>query len=159
MSAAPAAPGVLFLCIANSIRSQMAEALARRLAPKGVAVYSAGVSPGRVSPYALRVLAESGIDASEQYAKPLSAVPYAKIGTVITLCSEDLRASLPPGPQVLRWPLDDPASSARSEDELMDALRRVRDDLEGRLREFFARTAAGAASSKRSARGSQKTTS
>jgi len=133
--------GVLFLCIANSIRSQIAEAVARRVAPEGVEIYSAGVSPGRVSTYALRVLAESGIDASEQYSKPLSAVPYGTIGTVITLCREDLRASLPAGPEVLRWPIEDPTSAARSEGDLLDAFRRVRDDLESRLRVYFAERA------------------
>jgi arsenate reductase len=130
--------GLLFICMANSIRSQIAEAVARHVAPDGVEVYSAGVSPGRVSTYALRVLAESGIDASEQYSKPLSAVPYGRIATVITLCRENLDASLPPGPKILRWPLDDPAAAARSEEELLEALRRVRDDLESRLNTYFA---------------------
>lgn len=141
MSTLPSRRGILFICIANSIRSQIAEAVARRLAPDGVDVYSAGVSPGRVNPYVQRVLKEAGIDASAQYAKPLSAVPYGNVGTVITLCRENVRASLPPGPAVLCWPLEDPVAGAASEEDLMEALRGVRDDLERRLKVFFSAVA------------------
>jgi len=143
MDTAHSRSGLLFICIANSIRSQIAEGVARHIAPEGVEVYSAGVSPGRLSAHVVRVLSESGIDASEQYSKPLSAVPYGRIATVITLCPEDLRNSLPAGPEVLRWPIEDPTASARSEDEFLDSLRRLRDELEGRLKSYFAQRRSG----------------
>ena len=59
----------LFLCVANSARSQMAEGIARSLAPAGVKISSAGSAPSKVNPFAIRVLAEIGIDATRQYSK------------------------------------------------------------------------------------------
>jgi arsenate reductase len=138
MPAASPPAGILFLCIANSIRSQLAEGLARRVAPEGIDIFSAGVAPGRLSPYVVRVLSERGIDASEQYSKPLSAVPYAKVGLVVTLCREDLSASIPAGPRLLSWPLEDPIARAVSEKDVLDNLRRLSTDLERRIAGLFA---------------------
>ena len=81
---------LLFLCVANSARSQIAEGLARRLAPPGVAVYSAGSEPGTINPLAVRVLAEAGVDASGQFSKGLDAVPLDEIDLVVTLCAEEV---------------------------------------------------------------------
>jgi arsenate reductase len=135
---------VLFLCVANSVRSQIAEGVARRLAPPGVEVYSAGASPGRISSTAVAVLAEAGIDASSQYAKPLGAVPHDRIGLVVTLCPEDLGVSVPPGVEQLHWPSDDPTAGATSEEERLEAFRRLRDALEAKIAALFAtRAAAG----------------
>ena len=66
---------ILFLCVANSARSQMAEGLARSMAPEGVEVMSAGSTPARVSPYAVEVMSEIGIDLSSHRAKSVDDVP------------------------------------------------------------------------------------
>lgn len=142
-------PNLLFLCVANSIRSQLAEGLARRLAPPGIEVYSAGASPGRIHGYVVAVLDEVGIDASAQYAKPLSAVPHDRIGTVVTLCAEDLGLSVPRGVERLHWPTEDPTASAISDDEMMEAFRRVREALERKIAALFATRAASAGDGRR----------
>ena len=81
---------VLFLCVANSARSQIAEGLARRLAPRGTSVYSAGSEPGTINPLAVRALAEVGVDASAQQSKGLDAIPLDEIDLVVTLCAEEV---------------------------------------------------------------------
>jgi arsenate reductase len=126
----------LFLCVANSARSQIAEAIANRLAPEDVEIYSAGSSPARISSYALRVLAEIGIDASHQFAKPIEAIPRERVGTVITLCAEEVCPVFPGHVERLHWPLQDPMGI--TEQEVLEAYRRIRDQLMERLEEFFA---------------------
>jgi arsenate reductase len=133
----PSPRGVLFLCVANSVRSQIAEGIANRLAPAEVEIYSAGSSPARISSYAVRVLAEIGIDATGQYAKPIEAIPLDRIGTVITLCAEEVCPTLRVQAQRLHWPLADPSSVGVLEADLYDAYRRLRDELWLRLSEYF----------------------
>ena len=80
---------VLFLCVANSARSQMAEALARRRFGDRLRVQSAGSAPSKVNPYAIQVLAELGIDASAQVSKHVDGIDPASVDLVITLCAEE----------------------------------------------------------------------
>ena len=81
--------GILFLCVANSARSQLAEGIARVLAPPGVTVWSAGSQPTRVRPEAIAALAEIGIDISRHRSKAVAEIPAAEVDTVITLCGEE----------------------------------------------------------------------
>ena len=81
--------GILFLCVANSARSQMAEGIARSLAPAHVRIGSAGSRPTRVRPEAIAVLREIGIDISGHRSKAVSEIPPDGIDTVITLCDEE----------------------------------------------------------------------
>ncbi|MGZ8474575.1 MAG: arsenate reductase ArsC, partial [Candidatus Deferrimicrobiaceae bacterium] len=78
---------ILFLCVANSSRSQMAEGIARSLAPLGVKVSSAGSSPAPVHPRAIQVLKEIGIDISGHRSKGLDSIDAGSIDAVITLCA------------------------------------------------------------------------
>jgi protein-tyrosine-phosphatase len=137
MSTRAEAEGVLFLCVANSARSQMAEALARHLAPNGTEVFSAGSVPSRVHPFAVRVLEEIGIDCSRLYSKPLTQVPRDRVGTVVTLCEEELCPVFPAPVARLHWPLGDPAACGGSDLDVLAAFRRTRDDLRSRLGELF----------------------
>jgi protein-tyrosine-phosphatase len=137
---APDSPrGVVFLCVANSARSQMAEGIARALAPPGVTVWSAGSTPTRVRPEAISVLAEIGIDISGHRSKSVSEIAAAEVDTVITLCGEEECPVWLGRARRLHWGLPDPASVDGSESERTDAFRRTRDDLRRRLTEFFAR--------------------
>ncbi len=131
--------GLLFLCVANSARSQMAEALARRTAPAGVTVWSAGSEPTRVNPLTVRVLAELGIDASGQRAKGLGAIPVGDVDTVVTLCAEEVCPVFPGAVRRLHWPLPDPAAAAGDEAARLAAFRAVRDELARRVAALFDR--------------------
>jgi arsenate reductase len=124
---------ILFLCVANSARSQMAEGLARRLAPRGTRVYSAGSEPGTINPLAVRVLAEAGVDASGQFSKGLDAIPLDAIDLVVTLCAEEICPLFPRPVGKLHWPLPDPARAGGSDEQRLAAFRAVRDELSARL--------------------------
>lgn len=128
---------VLFMCVANSARSQLAEALARRLAPPGVEVASAGSEPGTIRPEAVAVLAERGLDASTQYSKGLDAIDADRVTHVITLCAEEVCPVFIGNVVRLHWPQPDPARVDGSPDDVLDAFRSARDALEARLREWF----------------------
>jgi len=130
--------GLLFLCVANSARSQMAEGIARFLAPPGVTVWSAGSQPTRVRPEAVAALAEIGIDISHHRAKDVSGIPAAAVDTVITLCGEEECPVFLGRAHRLHWGLPDPAGVDGSETEKADAFRRVRDELRRRLAVVFA---------------------
>jgi arsenate reductase (thioredoxin) len=129
--------GVLFLCVANSARSQMAEGIARSLAPKGVTVWSAGSQPARVRPEAIAVLAEIGLDISGHWSKSVSEIPLDQVDTVITLCGEEECPVFPRRARRLHWGLPDPAAVGGSEGDRLDAFRRTRDELRRRLAVAF----------------------
>jgi arsenate reductase len=130
--------GVLFLCVANSARSQLAEGIARCLAPPAVTVWSAGSSPTRVRPEAIAALAEIGIDISHHQSKAVSDIPAADVDTVITLCGEEECPVFLGRARRLHWGLPDPASVGSSEADRVDAFRRTRDELRRRLAVVFA---------------------
>jgi arsenate reductase len=128
---------VLFLCVANSARSQLAEGLARRLAPPKARVYSAGSEPGTINPLAVQALAEVGVDASAQRSKGLDAIPLEEIDLVVTLCAEEVCPLFPRQVRKLHWPLPDPAKATGSDEERLAAFRAVRNELAARLETLF----------------------
>jgi protein-tyrosine-phosphatase len=132
------APGdlVLFLCVANSARSQLAEGLARRLAPASVDVASAGSEPGTIRREAVAVLAERGIDASSQRSKGIEAIDAERVTHVVTLCAEEVCPVFPGDVERLHWPLPDPAR-VEGEADRLEAFRAARDAIEARLREWL----------------------
>ena len=130
--------GVLFLCVANSARSQLAEGIARSLAPAGVTVWSAGSQPTRVRPEAIAVLAEIGIDISHHRSKSVSEIPAAEVDTVVTLCGEEECPVFLGKARRLHWGLPDPAVVGGSDADRADAFRRTRDELRRRLGVVFA---------------------
>ena len=133
--------GVLFLCVANSARSQLAEGIARFLAPPGVAVWSAGSQPTRVRPEAIAALAEIGVNISHHRSKAVSDIPAAEVDTVITLCGEEECPVFLGRARRLHWGLPDPAGVGGSEADRVDAFRRTRDQLRRRLAVVFAQDA------------------
>jgi arsenate reductase len=130
--------GVLFLCVANSARSQMAEGIARSLAPAGTKIWSAGSRPTSVRPEAIAVLKEVGIDISGHRAKAVSEIPATEVDTVITLCGEEECPLFLGKATRLHWGLPDPAAVSGSEAERLNAFRKVRDELRRRIGDFFA---------------------
>jgi protein-tyrosine-phosphatase len=129
--------GILFLCVANSARSQMAEGIARSLAPPGVKIWSAGSHPTRVRPEAIEVLKEIGIDISGHRSKAVSEIPADDIGTVITLCAEEECPVFLGKAERLHWGLSDPAALTGSKLEGLAAFRAIRDELLRRIENFL----------------------
>jgi arsenate reductase len=130
---------VLFLCVANSARSQMAEGIARSLAPADVKVSSAGSAPSRLNPLAVRALAEIGIDISGQRSKSVDEIPPRDVDAVVTLCAEEVCPVFPGEALRIHWGLPDPAAAAGSDDQRLQAFRDVRDELRRRLEVVFRR--------------------
>lgn len=127
--------GVLFLCVHNSARSQMAEGLARSLLPPDTAVWSAGSDPAsQVHPRAIEVMRELALDIAGQRPKRISEVPLDQINTVIHLCAEEICVTLPGIERTETWALSDPAATDAEPDEQIAAFRRVRDELHRRIR-------------------------
>ncbi len=125
--------GVLFLCVANSARSQMAEGLARTLLPPDVRVWSAGSHPTSVRPEAVAVLAELGVDIRGQRSKAVAEIPAAEVDTVVTLCAEEECPVFLGRATRLHWGLPDPAAVGGSDEERLTAFRAVRDELRRHL--------------------------
>lgn len=129
-------PGVLFLCVANSARSQMAEGLARAHFGDAVRVQSAGSRPSAVNPLAVAALAEVGIDASRQRSKSVEEIDPASVDLVITLCAEEICPVFPKRVRKIHWPLPDPAAEPSPTEHPLDAFRDVRDELARRIAEL-----------------------
>ena len=109
-------PTILFLCVANSARSQMAEGLARAMAPDGYRFLSAGSEPGRLNPLAVEALHEKGIDISHHRAKGLDAIPLDEMDVIVTLCAEEVCPVVPGQVRRLHWALPDPHGLAAFRD-------------------------------------------
>ena len=124
---------VLFLCTRNSARSQIAEGLARAVAPSGTEIWSAGTEPGTLHPLALEVMREIGIDLGQQHAKAIDQTPWREVDTVVTLCAEADEACpvLPTEVRRLHWPLPDPARAP--EEQRLEAFRSARDEIRRRV--------------------------
>lgn len=122
--------GVLFLCVANSARSQLAEAIARHLAPE-LEVWSAGSEPTHVRPQVRIVLDEVEIDPRGLRSKSMLEVPMEDIDVVVALCREERCPFMPGTYTKVSWPLPDPA--AAPDDEINEAFRATRDELMRRL--------------------------
>ncbi len=130
---------VLFLCVANSARSQMAEGIARSLAPAAVKVSSAGSRPSRLNPLAVKALAEIGLDIRNHRSKSVDDIPPGEVDVVITLCAEEVCPVFLGKAHRLHWGLPDPAGTDRTDEEQLQAFRDVRDELRRRLAVVFAR--------------------
>jgi len=116
---------ILFLCVANSARSQMAEGLARRRFGDRVRVQSAGSRPSTVNPRAVAAMAELGIDLSAHTSKSVDAIDPASVDTVITLCAEEVCPVFLGNATRLHWPIPDPITD--------DDFRAARDAIRARL--------------------------
>ncbi|HUF24316.1 MAG TPA: arsenate reductase ArsC [Vicinamibacterales bacterium] len=126
-------PGVLFLCVANAARSQMAEALARSLYGDRLSVQSAGSMATRVHDVAVAAMKDRGIDISAARSKSVDTIDPASVDVVITLCAEEVCPIWPGRIERLHWPLPDPAAPG---DDRLQRFRATRDEIERRLIEL-----------------------
>jgi arsenate reductase len=135
---------ILFMCASNSARSQLAEALARRLLP-GLEVASAGTDPaGVVRPAALRVLEEMGIPTEQLHSKSVDELPpgfVEGLDYLVMLCADAVCPNLPGRFVRLHWPLEDPAEFEQigGETDKIIRYRNARDRIASELRLFGSR--------------------
>ncbi|MEI7432628.1 MAG: arsenate reductase ArsC [Methanomicrobiales archaeon] len=131
---------IIFLCSYNSVRSQMAEGLMRHLFGDRYNVYSAGVACGGVSPYAVAVMEEIGIDISHQRSKTLHEFKGRHFSVVVTLCDNGKEACiscLPIGDLVIHHNFYAPNEIGLPKDEIMKEFADVRDQIQTWLRQQF----------------------
>lgn len=129
---------ILFLCVANSARSQMAEGLARKRFGPRVDVQSAGSEPATVNPYAIEVMREAGVDLSGHHSKSVQGIDPGAVGLVITLCAEEVCPVFLGGAERLHWPIPDPASKDPSltREDMLARFRTARDTIEKKLEDL-----------------------
>jgi len=132
---------VLFLCTHNSARSQMAEGLLRAMYGEEYEAYSAGVAATSVDPRAVLVMKEMGIDISGQHSKTFSEFGDTIFDLAVTVCDRarqacpicstrlELPSSLPKAREVIHRSFEDPAAALGTEEEQLEAFRRVRDEI------------------------------
>lgn len=125
---------ILFLCVANSARSQMAEGLARYILGKDTEVLSAGSKPATVNPHAIDAMAEIGIDITGQYSKSVDMIDPSGLDLVVTLCAEEVCPILPGQVRRLHWPIPDPAAQAPGEAQAR--FRAARDLIEEKIKDL-----------------------
>jgi len=129
---------VLILCTGNSARSQMAEGLLRARGGGRFEVYSAGTRPTRVREEAVEVMREAGLDMGAHRSKSVEEFEGREFDYVITVC-DNARETCPVFPgrtERVHWSFDDPAASEGTREERLAVFRRVRDEIDARLREW-----------------------
>lgn len=134
---------VLFICVHNSARSQMAEEYLKKFAPDRFEVESAGLEPGTINPLAAEVLNEEGINITSK--KTNSVFEFFREGRryhyVITVCSKEASERCPVFPRVgpiqrLHWPFDDPSKVTGTDKKKLTKIRMIRDHIKQKILEF-----------------------
>ena len=130
---------ILFLCTGNSCRSQMAEGFLRHLGGDRVTVDSAGLEAHGQNPRAIKVMDEVGVDIYSQQSTVLTDAHLDWADLVVTVCghADESCPILPPGTAKHNWGLPDPARAKGDEEAIMSEFRRVRDDIEQRVRSLL----------------------
>jgi arsenate reductase (thioredoxin) len=125
-------PEVLFVCVHNAGRSQMAAALLDHYAAGRVHVRSAGSAPAdEINPDVIAAMSELGIDVSREFPKPLTDEAVRAADAVVTMGCGDT-CPIYPGKRYEDWEVDDPAETD------LDGVRRIRDDIDARVRQLLA---------------------
>jgi len=132
---------VLFLCVGNSCRSQMAEGLLRDMAGDKYEVESCGAVATGLSSRAVQAMGEIGIDISQQQSQRDEEYQGQRFDYVITVCDESGETPCPvfvgEAVERLHWPFVDPAYALGDEEEVMAVFRRVRDEIKAKLEDYF----------------------
>jgi arsenate reductase len=131
---------VLFICVHNSIRSQMAEGLLDHLYGDRYETFSAGLKPGSIHPYAIDVMAEIGIDISHHRSKSIEEMFDHYFDVVVTVCdrAKEVCPIYPGGSTLLHQDFEDPSSFDGTTEEVLESFRRVRDQIRSWVEQTFA---------------------
>lgn len=134
---------VLFLCVHNSARSQMAKAFLDKHGEGRFETDSAGIEPGKLNPYVVRAMREVGIDISGNATKSVFDLQKAgrAFDVVVTVCSPEAAERCPTFPGLskrLHWPFADPSTFSGDDEEIMTRVREVRDQIERAVMDFVA---------------------
>ena len=130
---------ILFICTHNSARSQMAEAFTKEIYGDRFEAYSAGTHPGKLNPYAIKVLTEKGIDISKNHTKSVELFLGVQFDYVVTVC-DGAKASCPFFPGAVKYihqGFRDPSTFSGSKDEILALVREVRDEIENWIKKTF----------------------
>ncbi|HSP62396.1 MAG TPA: arsenate reductase ArsC [Pyrinomonadaceae bacterium] len=132
---------VLFICIHNSARSQMAEAWLNHVCGDSFEAQSAGLEPGKLNPLAVRVMSEAGIDISQKKTQGVFDVFKSGqlFGYVVTVCDETSAERCPIFPGVtkrLHWSFPDPSTVTGTDEEKLEKVRAVRDEIREKIEEW-----------------------
>ena len=128
---------ILFICVANSARSQMAEGIAKKIFGSDAQIQSAGSNPSQLNPLAIEALQEMGIDISGNFSKTVDQITpefLENLDFLITLCAEEVCPILISNAKKLHWPLPDPAGHSHlSADQQLERFRAIRDQIQEKL--------------------------
>jgi len=132
---------VLFICVHNGARSQIAEAYLRTFGSEEFFCESAGLEPGELNPYVVRALQEENIDITEKKTQGVMDLLLAgnKYDYVITVCSKEAQEKCPRFPGIhesLLWPFPDPATFTGTDEKIMTQVREVRDAIKEKVWHF-----------------------
>ncbi|MBD3383183.1 MAG: arsenate reductase ArsC [candidate division Zixibacteria bacterium] len=132
---------VIFLCTGNSCRSQMAEGFLRNIADDRYEVFSAGLEPKQVNPYAIKVMQEDGIDISHHKSKDLKnylgRVNFSKAVFVCHNAEQNCPSIYPFAFEKLSWPFEDPAAFEGDEESTLNKFREIRDQIKNRIQNWL----------------------
>jgi arsenate reductase len=130
---------LMFLCTANSCRSQMAEGFAKELGKGLIEVHSAGLFAAGVHRRAIAVMKEIGIDISTQKSKDIDKDLLEKMDIIVTLCgnAEESCPWTPPHIKRIHWPIKDPVGTIGTEEEIMNEFRRARDEIKEKVKKLI----------------------
>ena len=130
---------IIFICTGNACRSQIAEGLLRNLAPDRFSVFSAGSHPSQVHPTSVAVMEEVGIDISHHTSDPISDYVDHGIDVVITVCDNAKQACpvFPGNVEHIHWSIEDPFNGWDFDPLDLDNFRKVREDINSRIKDFL----------------------
>ena len=129
---------ILFLCEDNACLSQIAEAMAKRLSPPKIRIFSAGVKPSAIPAHVYKVMQELGISLTGQSSKGMDQVPLNEIDLVVSFADADKKCgTLPTKAKIERWSVPNPAETRGGEAGALSVLRKDRDEIDKRVSALF----------------------
>ena len=128
---------ILFLCVANSARSQMAEGLARQILGPNYSIESAGSEPSAVNPCAVEAMSEIGIDITGHKSKSIDSIDLVGVNLIVTLCAEEVCPIVPTRTKRLHWPIEDPVGRGLDALQKLAYFRIARDEIKKRIEDLI----------------------